>query len=118
MIAVSIAVGSVGAPSTPPAAASQNASDHSSKRMPDGKQWMTENLIDCRNDPHAFDDCQSTDNARAASAERAPIHLPKEPRAADPRNASRECNNRRWHDGRRCTSALAGMDHRPKLTND
>jgi hypothetical protein len=44
MIAVSIAVGSVGAPSTLPAAASQNASDHTSKRMPDGKQWMTENL--------------------------------------------------------------------------
>ena len=44
IIAVSIAVGSVGAPSTLPAAASQNASDHSSKRMPDGKQWMTENL--------------------------------------------------------------------------
>ncbi len=44
VIAVSIAVGSVGALSTLPAAASQNASDHSSKRMPDGKQWMTENL--------------------------------------------------------------------------
>lgn len=44
IIAVSIAVGSVGAPSTLPAVASQNASDHSSKRMPDGKQWMTENV--------------------------------------------------------------------------
>lgn len=44
IIAVSIAVGSVGALSTLPAVASQNASDHSSKRMPDGKQWMTENL--------------------------------------------------------------------------
>ena len=44
IITVSIAVGSVGAPSTLPAAASQNASDHSSKRMPDGKQWITENL--------------------------------------------------------------------------
>jgi uncharacterized protein (TIGR02145 family) len=44
IIALSIAVGAVGAPSTLPAAASQNASDHSSKRMPDGKQWMTENL--------------------------------------------------------------------------
>ena len=44
IVAVYVAVGSIGAPSTPPAAASQNASDRSSTRMPDGKQWMTENL--------------------------------------------------------------------------
>jgi uncharacterized protein (TIGR02145 family) len=45
-IAVCIPVGLVGAPSTRPSAASQNASGttHSYKRMPDGKQWMTENL--------------------------------------------------------------------------
>ena len=44
IIAAYSAVGALGAPSTSPAAASQKASDHSSKRMPDGKQWMTENL--------------------------------------------------------------------------
>ena len=45
-IAVCIAMGFVGAPSTRPSAASQNASRtiHSSKQMPDGKHWMTENL--------------------------------------------------------------------------
>jgi uncharacterized protein (TIGR02145 family) len=56
IIAASIAVGSVGAPSTLPAAASQNASNHSSKRMPDGKQWMTENLKIAVDPSYCYDD--------------------------------------------------------------
>lgn len=44
ILAMSIAVRSVGSPSTLPAEASQNASEHSFKPMPDGKQWMTKNL--------------------------------------------------------------------------
>ena len=55
IIAVSMAVGSVGAPSMLPAAARQNASDHSSKRMPDGKQWMTENLKVAVNPSYCYD---------------------------------------------------------------
>jgi uncharacterized protein (TIGR02145 family) len=45
-IAVCVAVAFVGTPSTPRSAAGQNASGttHSTKRMPDGKQWTTENL--------------------------------------------------------------------------
>lgn len=63
-IAVCIAVGFVGAPSTRPSTASQNASGttHSYKRMPDGKQWMTENLKVVVNPSYCYDG--SAENCR------------------------------------------------------
>jgi hypothetical protein len=55
-----MAVAFVGAPSKPLSAAGQNAAgtNHSTKRMADGKQWMTENLKVAIGPSYCYEDAE------------------------------------------------------------
>lgn len=59
-----------------------------------------------------------TDNARVASAERAPIHSPKEPEGADHRMHRDNATTGDCMLVGAAYRGVPGMDHRLKLTND